>query len=202
MGALTALVVVSVASAIIGPDASAALRGAGTLLGPLSVVMAAVPLAVVPDTSRSERGSEATWAALRRIGWMLSGLALTVGLVAAVLPDSLGTVLLGATWTVAAPLLPITGLEYAGLAWVSVTYTLLRALGRSSALLKARCVHSALSLGLALTAAALWGTAAAVACALVVTAFVVAVGIRPLAGLPLRARLWRGRRRINAANVQ
>ena len=188
IGAVTALVVVAGAAAVAGPDASAALRGAGTLLGPLSVVMAAVPLAVVPDTSRSARSAESTWGALRRIGWLLFALALTVGLIAPVLPDWLGAAMLGDTWAVASPLLPITALEYAGLAWVSVTYTLMRALGRSSALLRARCLHSALSLTLALTAAVLWQSAIAVAWGLAVTAYLTALAVRPIAGLRLGHR--------------
>ncbi|MGG5260603.1 hypothetical protein [Phycicoccus avicenniae] len=181
LGAVSSLAVVSGASLLIGADASAALRGAGTLLGPLSVVMAAVPLAVVPRAARASDDPARTWATLRRIGFALTGLALTVCLVALVLPDAVGRLLLGDTWSVAGPLLPITGLEYAGLAWISVTYTLLRSHGQSRTLLRTRVVHSVASLVLALGAAAVWGTAPAVAWALVVTAAGVALLVRRMA---------------------
>ncbi len=186
LGTVTSLVVVSAASAIVGPRAAAALRGAGTLLGPLSVIMSAVPLAVVPETSRTTLTLEQTWAPLRRIGFLLSALSLTVSAIAVVLPHAIGRALLGDTWAVAAPILPITGLEYAGLAWVSVTYTLLRAQGRSGALLRARMLHSGVSLVCALGAAVVFANASAVAWSLVVTALIVAVLVRPLVGLSWR----------------
>jgi hypothetical protein len=105
----------------------------------------------------------------------MSLLALAVGSIGLWLPPAIGASVLGATWTVAAPLLPITGTEYAALAWVSVMYTALRSQGRSHALLKTRIFHAGISLTLAVGAAAVWREAVWVAVALAVAAIVSAV---------------------------
>ena len=184
IGSLSSLVVVSAAAALIGASAAAALRGAGTLMGPMSILMAAIPLSVVPDVARAGYTSEQTWRRLRTVAAAMSVIALAVGSVGLWLPERVGALLLGDSWLVVSPLLPISGLEYAALAWVSIMYTTLRASGRSSALLRARLVHAATSLVLA-TGTAWWvGTALGVAIALAAAAAVAGAAIR--IALPVR----------------
>ena len=52
IGATAPLFVVAVATAVIGAPAAAGLRGASTIIGPLSVLNSAVTLAVVPQLAR------------------------------------------------------------------------------------------------------------------------------------------------------
>ncbi len=178
IGSLSSLMVVSAAAALIGASAAAALRGAGTLMGPLSILMAAVPLSVVPEVARAGYTSEQTWTRLRTVAAAMSVMALAVGSIGLWLPDGVGELLLGDSWTVVSPLLPITGLEYAALAWVSIMYTTLRASGRSSALLRARLVHAATSLVLATGAGWWFGTALGVAIGLAAAGAIVGVVVR------------------------
>ncbi|WP_426565253.1 hypothetical protein ACPPVT_02800 [Angustibacter sp. McL0619] len=174
IGATSALVVVLIASQLIDAGSVAALRGAGTLMGPLSILFSAIPLVVVPEAVR-HGDPRRTWRLLWRAATLMSAAALTFGLASLLVPAAWGELLLGDSWSVVAPLLPFTGWEYAALAWVSVCYTALRAEQRSQALLSLRVVHASTSILLAAAAAATGGTARAVSIALAVTASVVAV---------------------------
>ena len=179
-GAVSSLVVLSLAAVIVGNAAAAALRGAGTLLGPLSLLMAAIPLVVIPEAIRSHQTPTQTWAALRRIAVPMSIVALFVGVVGHYLPSHVGALLLGETWPVVQPLLPITAVEYAALAWVSVMYSYLRSQGMSRTLLRARSWHVGCSILLSGAAAWFTNSARGVAVALAVTALVIVVGLRPV----------------------
>lgn len=175
IGTGSAFLVVGLSSAIIGAQASAGLRGAGTLMGPMSLLMSAIPVALLPEAVRAGLPLRDIWSSLRRAAIVMSAIALTIGVLAGALPDAVGRLLLGDSWDQAAPLLPITGLEYAALAWISVMYSTLRVAGRSGQLLSARVVHASISISLSLLAAALWLTAFSVACALAVTAVMTAL---------------------------
>lgn len=179
VGATSALLVVAIATAFVGASAAAALRGAETVLGPLSILFSAIPLAVVPDAVR-DNDPQRTWRTLRLIATLMSTLALAIGAASLALPDSWGELALGDSWQVVSPLLPIIGLEYAALAWVSVSYTGLKAAGRSRALMNLRAIHATSSLVLGGCAAALWQSARAVAIALALTAILVAMASRPI----------------------
>jgi len=175
IGALSSLLVVSGAAVLIGEAAAAALRGAGTIMGPLSVLMSAMPLAILPEAVRTAQSPHRTWGILRKVAASMSVVALAVGALGLLLPESWGALLLGASWRVVAPLLPITGLEYAGLAWISILYTSQKARGLSEQLLRTRLAHAFTSLLLATSAAFVWRSAIAVAVALASTAVLVAI---------------------------
>lgn len=177
VGSLSSLVVLSVAAFFVGPAAIAALRGAGAILGPLSVLMTAIPLAVLPEMLRGHHTPAETWRLLRRVAAFMSVLAVTIGTAGLVLPDSIGDLILGDSWPVAAVLLPITGLEYAGLAWISVMYSALRSQDRASDLLRSRLIHGTATVCLSAAAAWWWGTAMSVSWALATTAALVATAL-------------------------
>lgn len=179
IGATSSFLVVGIATVTLGVTATAALRGAGSVLGPLNIAISAISLAVVPELRRRGQSSaSATWGALRKIALPMSALALAIGIVACVIPQGWGEVILGESWTVVRPLLPITATEYAALAWFSAASGGIMAQGRSADLLKLRLVFACGSVALGLVAALLLGSARAVAGALALTAILVAVYAR------------------------
>ena len=136
VGSASALFVAMMGVVLIGVTSAAALQGAGTLLGPLSVIITALPLAVIPEALRANHTNRQTWILLRRLGVAMSILAILIGLAGYILPAQIGDIILGQSWSIVAPLLPFTGLEYAALAWVCICLTMLRSQGKSSDLFK------------------------------------------------------------------
>ena len=181
IGAASSFVVLGTATAIIGAEAAAALRGAGSVLGPLSILMSAIPLAVVPELRR--RGaltSVELWPFLRKMAVGMSGAAVAVGCIAFLVPQGLGAAFLGDSWPVVRPLLPFTAVEYGALAWLSAATGGLIAQARSGALLQIRLVFSLVTLVAGSAAALIWGQPLAVAVALAVAAAVAAVAARTM----------------------
>lgn len=187
IAATSSLAVLGVAAWLVGEEATAALRGAGTALGPLGVLMTVIPLAVVPELRRRRTVSPVRlWRALRRLAIALSCLAVVVGLAALLVPSSWGTWVLGDSWRVSQPLIPILAVEYAGLAWISAVGGSLRAQGRSDALLQLRVILSVVGFVGAVVAAAVFQDARAVATALAAAAIISAIWGRKVALSALR----------------
>ena len=185
IGAGTSFLVLTGSALVLSTTAAAALRGAGSIMGPLSLLMSAITLAVIPELRRSGPDVSAivAWSHLRKVSLLLSTLALVVGVAAWVLPASLGALLLGDSWSVARGIVPIAAVEYAALSWLSGCAAGLRAQGRSRSLLELRLVFSLLTLGLAGLGAwvvdAVWGVSAGLALAAIIGA---ALGRRTLLG--------------------
>ena len=110
------LTAIAVSSAVIGPAAAGALRGASTLLGPLNGIFALVPLSLTPMLVRRPRSGDLR--ACAAIAATLLTLVVTVGGALLLLPTELGTRLLGDSWAGARAVLPFTVLEYCS---ISVT---------------------------------------------------------------------------------
>lgn len=95
--------------AIVGLAAVGSVRGAQLLVGPVYIMSAGVNLSLVPEMSR-QTGSMSRF---RRLSLLLSGslavIGITWGIVLLLLPDSIGSQLLGETWPGArSVLLPIS----------------------------------------------------------------------------------------------
>jgi len=176
MGAGASFIVLLAAAALVSSAAVAALRGAGTVMGPLSLTMTAVTLAVVPELRRTGPSVSAVraWRHLRKVAIALSALAVIAGVVAWLLPAAWGARLLGDTWSVVREIIPLTAVEYVALAWLAASAAGLRAQGRSGSLLRLRAVFTALTLGLAcsgaLLAGSVWGMSLGLAIAAIVGA--------------------------------
>ncbi|MCL3862915.1 hypothetical protein [Actinotalea sp. K2] len=187
VSALNSVAVLAVVTAILGLSATAALRGAGTIIGPLSLLMSALPLVVIPELARggaAHDGREA-WRRLRWWGLSISLLALSIGVIALVLPSSVGTALLGETWPYAQRVLPLMALEYAALAWLHAAGAGFRLLGQGRRLLSIRVLAAVSALGaaglLALTGDVVFVAAglALVAMGAAVVAVIVLRGVGP-----------------------
>lgn len=108
------------------PSAVAALRGASTLLGPVGVLISAVPVLMVPTLRRM--GTRQRSIALVWLAAALLTAALTLTGVLMAIPESIGTRLLGQTWIFAHPLLLPIGIQYGAIGVSAVGFTALRML--------------------------------------------------------------------------
>lgn len=178
IGTVAALLILVVATWALTSAATAALRGASSIMGPLSLLMSAITVSLVPELRRSQKGqvdAARAWVHLRKVSFLLSTIALSVGIVAWAAPDGLGTVLLGDSWEVARGIVPITAVEYAALAWLTGYTAGLRSQGRSNDLLSIRLVYTVMMLLLSLTggllAQSVWGFSVGLAVAAAIGAY-------------------------------
>lgn len=135
----------------------AALRGAQFLFNPLLSFLASVRVVALPVLARHLRdGASSYRGTALRISAALSGLTIAYSAAALVLPDSIGTAILGDTWGSVTPILVPTAI---GVLAGTVSYPAmeaLRALGGAQRLLLTRGVTATTTVG-----AMLAGTAAA-----------------------------------------
>ncbi len=157
-----------VVTAIAGLDAVAGLRGAQVLLGPVNVLYLGARLIAVPEGARlAARGGRAVVRLSAVVALALGAAAAVVGTILLLLPDSIGTELLGDTWDAARRvLLPTTLLMAAnGIGVAAVTG--LRSLAAARESLRARLlvapllvVGATIGVVVAGEAGAAWGLAA------------------------------------------
>lgn len=165
IGATNSFVFLAITAGLIGTIGIAALRGAASVMGPLSILLSSLPLVMVPELRRQLDNNY--WSPMRKVGIGLSSLAIVVGLISIFVPDAIGKALLGETWSVAHPLLPITAVEYALLSWSGAAQSVLRAQLNSRAILQVRITYTIAVVAFALVAALAFGTARSVAISLV-----------------------------------
>lgn len=153
ISSLNGIAITVIVTSTLGFVATAAVRGAATVLGPLTLLMGALPLVLVPELSRSTLALDGPqlWYRLKWVGLTIGLVALALGSIGLWLPHSVGQTLLGDTWPLAQRVLPLVGLEYAFLAWMHAATTGLRALGAGQRLLSIRLAFS----GCAITSALL-----------------------------------------------
>jgi O-antigen/teichoic acid export membrane protein len=177
LGAVTNLVVMALIALILAPSAVAALRGAGSVMGPLSIFMSAIALAVVPELRRDDEhlSAERAWRHLSKLAIAMSALSLGIGVVAWLTPSAVGRLLLGDTWSLAHTILPITAVEYAAIAWVTSAANGLRAQARSGELIRLRAILTTLTVAFSVIAALVVREVGAVSVALACAAIVTAV---------------------------
>lgn len=152
-----------------------ALRGAQLLIGPLALLFTAVRLVIVPELVREDKDPR-----LERLG-SAAVLLIAVGWggVLSLIPDSVGTSLLGETWTLASVIVPITALEYVVYATAVMPQAVLEARSRFSQILVLRVAYAATSIAL-VSIALVTGELTNVAWALVASAAVLSVLARRL----------------------
>ncbi len=108
------------AALVAGASAVAAARGAAMLFAPIATLMLAMTLAAVPEAHRRRR-TEAVRLLTGLTGLLVLAAVVWGGLALAA-PDAVGRALLGDSWELAEPVIPLVGLEYAGLAlWTGGT---------------------------------------------------------------------------------
>jgi O-antigen/teichoic acid export membrane protein len=155
---LLAQVVIFAIGAIAGIAEVGALRAGQLLLGPLNVIFLGVSLVGLPEGVRALRVSTAN---LRRkcVIWSagLAACAICVGIFGLLLPDRLGTALLGESWPAAQQVVLPLSIGLAGSGVILGAAIGLRALAAARLSLRARLSVAPLILTGALAGAAFWG---------------------------------------------
>lgn len=176
IGAVNGMLILFAVATLVGSSAIAALRGSASVLGPLNILIASMALVVVPELRRLSGGLPIDyWRPMRTVALGMCMIPIGVGVLSVFVPDAWGEALLGRTWNVAQPLLPITAIEYVALTWSYSADAILRAQMNSRAVLSRQITHSILITGSATIAALAFGSAIAVAAGLAAGASVAAV---------------------------
>ncbi|NYF97390.1 O-antigen/teichoic acid export membrane protein [Janibacter cremeus] len=172
LAAVSPLLNSSVVAALAGAPVVAAIRGSGVLFGPLNLIAATIPLAVVPEAIRmgKRRGKQM----FRLLALGLVALATIWGFTLFLLPGTVGVFLLGESWPLVQSIVLITALEYAGLGLWAVARSRLRVQGRLQVAVRLRLVYSLSVLLAPILAVSVWGTSTAVASSLAIVAIVLA----------------------------
>jgi O-antigen/teichoic acid export membrane protein len=134
------------------------IRAGWLLLGPLNVIRLGISLAGLPQAVRLLRVSPAKLK--RTCAWWSAELAvcaLGVGVLASLLPDRFGIVLLGENWPRAEEVLLPLSISAAGSGIIMGAGIGLRALAAAKLSLRARLLNAPLVLGGALSGATFWG---------------------------------------------
>ncbi|MFE0510976.1 hypothetical protein [Streptomyces sp. NPDC058964] len=145
-----------------GLAAAGSIRGALLVFGPLSVILMAAGVVLLPEFVRNAHFSVDVLARNARLAsWTLFGVSVVWGLVCLAMPASIGRHLLGQNWSGARPILPQIAVMMCG-AGTSVGATLgLRALGEARRSLRARLGIIPVTIVGGLLGAAVWDAAGA-----------------------------------------
>ena len=140
LGAISSALTVGVMAVLAGPELVAAIRGASTLMGPFALLYSAIPLVVIPLLARG--GSGRAWVGLTFVAVCIAFVAGGIGVVGGQLPSSIGERFLGESWAGSSAILPVLGIEYAGLAFYHLAMTYLRVSRLSRAIWVTRTVFT------------------------------------------------------------
>ncbi|MEO5920111.1 MAG: hypothetical protein ABIQ01_03115 [Pseudolysinimonas sp.] len=168
----------------LGAAAVGAIRGAGTLFGPVNMLMAVLDLSVLGALARRPPGTDRRpILAVAGVFMLISALWSTMLLL---VPPDLGVLILGETWTGARVVLPITSIEYVLLCIASVLSLALKLRSLARPLFIYRAVASVVILATAIIALLLGAGVEWMALALLAGAVVNSTGIAVSA-----VRAWR-----------
>jgi hypothetical protein len=174
----TVFAVLLFVAVVLSPEASAALRGALALLAPVSILMSAIPLVVIPESRRLNMPPPQVWSSLTRIALVFTSGALLMGVALFFMPLSVGELVLGRTFEAAQAIVPIMAFEFAMGAWVLAVVFYLRAFNRSADVLKLKVIWPLVAVVLQFGGAVLFRTPAGVAVgAAASTTFVAALAL-------------------------
>jgi len=153
-------------TAIAGTVVAGGLRGAATLFGPIAMLVAALPLIIVPRARRAAESPRQQWSLLVKTTLLTSGLTLVITGSLLAVPAELGALVLGDVWRPALKVAPFLGVSSAVGCWTYSVYVLFQTLGMSRISLRMRILQLVLQVGACVAAAQLFGSAFSVAVAL------------------------------------
>jgi hypothetical protein len=192
---ITVFLVLVMAAAVLTPTATAALRGATVLLAPIAILAAALQLIVISESTRSSAQPRAVWYASLR--WLagIAGLSVVGGVVLCSLPVSVGAYLLGQSFEPAQHVLPIVVVQYCANAVAFALGIFLKALNRSSDVMRFKIATMLVTLVAATCAALLFRSASGVAIGLAAgTILVSSLGLVYYAP-------WKARTRVSSVDI-
>jgi O-antigen/teichoic acid export membrane protein len=161
-GSGAAQVVILAVGALVGLAGAGAIRAGQLLLGPMQVMFMAVTLIAVPEAVRILRGGLSQLVrACVLLAAVMSATVVAWAVLLLMLPESLGTSLLGPTWTGAREVILPLGFALAALAASSGAGIGLRAMADARGSLRARLVDSSANVVAGTAGAALGGATGA-----------------------------------------
>lgn len=170
----TAFTVLLFTAVILSPGATAALCGATALLAPLAIVVSAIQSGVIAESKRLSMPPALTWRSLARITLVSTSTTILLGVLLALLPDTVGELVLGPTFEAARALISVVTFGYAIGAWIIALRMWLLTSHRSADALMLKASYALVMVVTALGGAALFRTAVGVAVGLVTATTVVA----------------------------
>lgn len=173
--ALSTAATAGLVTVIAGADVAGGLRGAGSLFGPIMMLIMAVPMVFVPHVRRTSASPRSQWRLLVKTSLITSALAVAATALVLILPADMGVRILGQTWASAVTAVPFIGLECAANCWIVGLYSWLQAQGMGRKLFQLRAMHVSLQLGAAAVAASVLGSLVAVATALAASCWMMAL---------------------------
>lgn len=157
-----------VVAIVVNPVTTAALRGATLLMAPISMLTAAIPLVLIPESTRRGETPPEVWRRLAKIAAVTTVGCLIAGVILRVIPTSIGTLVLGNSFGLAQHIILISAIEYSITAWAVGLLVWLTTFNRSAALLTMMCLYVASMLGLAIVGGVVFQSATGVAVGMVV----------------------------------
>jgi hypothetical protein len=158
-----AVVMIAIATAIVGTTAAASLRGGSTLFGPLALLITAFMLIFVPQVRRSTVSIGVQWRRMQITSGLMSFLGLGTAAVLLSIPDSVGKLILGDVWQPAMSVVPYMGISCVAITWLVSTHSMLAAQGKSAALLGLHIIQVVLIVIFTAIGALVFHTAAGIA---------------------------------------
>jgi O-antigen/teichoic acid export membrane protein len=148
-----------------------------TMFGPLTMIIAALPMVFVPHAARTRAtvNARSHWIALVKTSAITSGVTFLAMVGLAYLPTFLGSALLGQSWPSAQHLVPYVGTQWAAMVWVVSVFAFFQSRGRSRAVLRLNVLHMALQLAMCAVAGLVFATAVAIGAALAVSGWLMAI---------------------------
>ena len=170
-----AVVMIAIATAIVGTTAAASLRGGSTLFGPLALLITAFMLIFVPQVRRSTVSIKIQWRRMQITSGLMSFLGVGTAVVLLAIPDSVGKLILGEVWQPAMTVVPYMGISCVAITWLVSTHSMLAAQGKSAALLGLHIIQVVLIVIFTAIGAVVFHTAAGIAAGEAAAGWVAAV---------------------------
>lgn len=161
VGSGSATVATNLIAGFAGTLVVASIRGAGTILGPVSLVVGILPTLLIPTLRRMQDGLRRPSGSIVRLATLLTVLAVPPLVLIAWFPDAWGESLLAGVWPLAQPLLPFLAWELLATLSAMVPFAGHRALLAGQASLVVRSVLAAVRVVAIVWAGAALGAVAA-----------------------------------------
>jgi O-antigen/teichoic acid export membrane protein len=184
---LGVVLVTLVAVTTVGSVAAAAVRGGTTLMGPIAMLISALPLVFVPYARRSGNSLETQARLLLKTSVLTSVMTLLATACLMAFPRGLGSALLGNTWDYAVPLIPYVGIAFAAMCWLVSGYSFFQAQGADKMVFRLNMAHIALQVTMCATTGLLFGSALALGVSLAISSCVIALVAAAAVAMSARA---------------
>lgn len=172
VGTGSALVTSNILGVLVGPATVGALRAAGTIFGPVTLLVSVGRTLAIPFLKRVQTTQpRSEFSVAVHITALMAVFVAPLLVILAFLPATVGRLILGGNWTIAEPLMPYLALELGFIALTTAAFAGHRVWLAGKASLVVRSLLAILRL-VVVVAAAVWGGAMLAAVAMALVAFI------------------------------